>query len=97
MLYTAHIRDIYGEIHPTEILDPVAPNVHVANVPGFGHVMIGPGSDGEDSVNALLIHRRGSTARTALRMEDNTIEVEVLPNSSGEDRVVVVFTPQGSG
>lgn len=88
---------VTGEITPLDVVqsrDPV-----IVEVPVLGHVVIGEARSSEPIV-CLAEHYMAALAqpgddgeprlipRDVVLVDDDSIEVELLPNSSGEDRLV---------
>lgn len=95
------LRDLYGGIHDLETVQPPTASAPlIVAVPGFGHFVGQLVSSGEPIVRlgepTLLagIAQPGPggepklVRREAARVEGGW-EVEILPNSSGEDRLVI--------
>lgn len=88
----AWIRDLHGVEHDTEFV-VVQPGAIAVTVAGFGHMIVshfGP----IESWHAILAQGpgRGELQRD-VRAVDGHAEIEVLPNPSGEDRIVVCVEP----
>lgn len=92
---------------PLEILDEDADHYQVG-VPGFGVVIIGTAKSQEQIVRlgnpehlALLVQpdaaggfsRDSNQVTRKVDVVDDRLEVELLPNSSGEPRLTVVVVP----
>lgn len=66
-------------------------------IPSFGHLVIGPARSNEPIVRlvehwiAVLAQPSGNRVRRDVRVQDGRLEVELLPNTSGEDRLLVVI------
>lgn len=92
-LPTAHVRLMGGVRHAALVV--ALDSGWAVPVAGFGHVLLVPAqaSAGDPSVHdlrAALAQPHGLLQREPKAVGKN-VEVEVLPNSSGEDRIVVVF------
>lgn len=97
----AAIRNLWGET--TEVhIDELGPTAWAVPVAGFGHLVFVMRPDGPAAVLAQG-PGKGEHPRAVERMTEDALEsgepvrtwyeVELLPNVSGEDRIVVVLTP----
>lgn len=88
----ASIRNLYGEEQPTTLETGVnlPPNTYLIVLPGFGHVAVRRYDDGEWTAHVVQ-NRDGKAVflRREAKVVGDRIEVEVLPGSSAEDRIVV--------
>lgn len=84
---TATIRDIHGGVHDAELIT-LHNRSWAVPVAGFGHVVIGRLPNGDWAAVLAQGRGRGEHDRD-VKVVDGVLEVEVLPNSSGEDRIVV--------
>lgn len=83
----AWIRDLYGEEHEAEVIDAgMGTGVAVA---GFGTALFVERADGW--MGGLI--NAGSTHERIVREVAGHLEMEILPNASGEDRLVVCLEP----
>lgn len=96
----AWIRDLYGDDRPTgwHALDPIdGVTPFVVAVPVFGLLVFADRGHGWESLMSTgdealdLAHRL--PREMPVRAVDDHLEVEMLPNVSGEDRIVVCFEP----
>lgn len=95
---TVTMRDLWGEHHPLTTLHTAVNGAVVIDVPGFGLLVVGLSSSPElivrlgDPWLAAALFRPPETTPSrrldAVRV-DGGWEVELLPNVSGEDRLVV--------
>lgn len=87
MTVQASIRNLWGEEQPAELEDGVdlPPGVVAVRVPGLGHLIVGRH---DDEWRAVLAQEHGTLWRDVSVIGDR-VEVELLPNGSGEDRIVV--------
>ena len=95
---TATIRNMWGETEDAEFdwIESGPLGAVAVRVPGLGHCLIGKREDG--GWGAVLVQpprSEGAEPNVLDRqlIEDpinNTLEVELLPNSSGGDRIVVI-------
>ena len=95
----ARIRDIFGEYHSTTVEALDTPQTWAVTVSGLGHLVVFLPADVADGPpQAILTQGPGREQRRHVKTL-GTIdgrrwhEVELLPNSSGEDRIVVVIEP----
>lgn len=95
----AWIRDLYGEEHDAKFstLDAASGALGVAIVvPGFGQLVLVQRTNEEwgcayTTGNAEDDARLGLPASREVRVLDDHVEVELLPNRAGEDRIVICF------
>lgn len=83
----ARIRNLWGEYSDAEIVDLENPAVVCVVVPVLGHLIVPL----TGRTTAVLTHGPGSEVERPVTSVDGHLEVELLPNSSGEDRIVVVI------
>lgn len=97
---TAWMRNaVTGDIVPLELIDISGPLATIY-VPAFGHVMIAELKSNEPIVRlgppayrALLAQGADKGERElSVRQVDDLLEVELLPNVSKEDRLVVTYS-----
>lgn len=105
MSAAAWLRDLNGNERPAEwVTDGTVTrdtDPYMVRVPGFGVVMIGRATTGRHEWRALLVQPRadGTYGPGAARHprdvveKDGRLEIDLLPNTSGEDRIVVVVEP----
>lgn len=90
----ATIRNLWGEEQPAE-LDELSHGSVVVAVPGLGHLVFNPETPA--GARAVLTQGPGRDhdrdVKRLLEGDDPRYEIELLPNSSGEDRIVVVVRP----
>lgn len=86
----AGIRNLWGETTTATLVPLDVPGVVCVNVPGLGYCIVAV-----DPPRQTAIHSQGPGTERELpcREVDGGLEVELLPNSSGEDRIVVVVWP----
>lgn len=97
MTVSAGIRDLYGVERPTALrLDVDVPGGWAVDVPGLGTLLVAKLQSDELIVRlgrtyrSLLLQGASHVERDVAVIGDD-LEVELLPNSSGEDRIVVVL------
>lgn len=83
------MRVLGREETPLTIVDLDTPGVIAVNVPSIGHLMVRAQSDG--TWIALLVQIGGAQRARDVAIRDDRVEVELLPNSSQEERLVVVI------
>jgi hypothetical protein len=86
------MRSLWGERTELRTLDANIPGVAVVAIPGFGNLAVG--EHPKLGLRALLFtnfndDKLAPLEREAVRKDDH-IEVELLPNVSQEERMVVV-------
>lgn len=103
------MRDLHGQTRPLKVAQGHDP--YMVEVPGFGMLVVGQMSDQALIVrlaqrwSALLVQpdREGrfspqsNKAPREVRVTSTGVEVELLPNPSGEDRLVVVLRLNDGG
>lgn len=88
----AHFRNLRGEYSDAELVDLDNPKIACVVVPGFGHLIVANGPDGVPRAVLAQGPGQGDHQREVKQFDDGHVEVELLPNRSGEDRIVVVLS-----
>lgn len=95
MTATARARNLWGETTPLEVSQDE--NAYIVTVPVLGALVVGRGTTGlcelvqPDSDNCYSA--KSHLIRREVAEVDGHLEIELLPNSSGEDRLVVEIYP----
>lgn len=101
---TIHIRDLYGHAHGVTVAQLASAERNkplIVEVPGFGHLVVGQAPTTNEPIVSLapptylvVLAQPNGDGEPVLHPRDfvkteHGIEVELLPNRSGEDRLVV--------
>jgi hypothetical protein len=95
------MRDPWGS-EPKPLKVEEGERFHIVHVQGFGVVLVGRTPDGDWS--AILVQpdaqgrfgKRSNQIAREVRVTDAGLEIELLPNPSGEDRLVVHLYEEAS-